>query len=497
MTIAQWLVEVAARDPDRVAVIVEDRRIAFSELVRDMDRLALWFDRQGLGPGDVVGLSVSDNYEHLVAYLALFRLGCPQVCLATFDPAEMRAGVARQCEVSAIVAESAALALPDRPVLVPDFAALLSDSPAQAGVLPTPDPDEVALLLPSSGTTGRPKIVPASQSQLLVMAPRYWEIATGMTGYFAASMEFGPARRHNLGTLILGRTVIMARKRELARPDRVCHELSVGMLSLNNMQARSLIDAAGGEASPLLPPETVFRVGGSALEPRLRDDILRIVTPNLYAAYGATEVYRISVAGPELHRQGHTGVGRPLSDTAVEILDDDGNPLPAGRVGQVRVRTPGMATGYYRDPEQTARAFRDGWYHTGDMGVLSEDGLLYLEGRIDDMMSLNSVNVFPREIETVIDSFPGVLECAAFPVRSPIHGDIPMAAVKAVPGTDLHALHLHCRAKLGIRAPRKLLAVSALPRNDAGKVVRRELARLFDPRRENAKTPVGTEQEKP
>ena len=112
------------------------------------------------------------------------------------------------------------------------------------------------------------------------------------------------------------------------------------------------------------------------------------------------------------------------------------------------------------------------------MGCLLPDGTLRIAGRGDDMMILGTLNIFPAEIERAAEGFRGVVECAAFPLRSAVHGDIPMLAAVTRDGFDAAALLAECRAKLGLRAPRKVVVVAALPRNAAGKVLRRELAAL-------------------
>ena len=123
-----------------------------------------------------------------------------------------------------------------------------------------------------------------------------------------------------------------------------------------------------------------------------------------------------------------------------------GAPLPAGETGLLRMRTPGMATRYLDDGEATARCFVDGWFQPGDMGRLLPDGTLRVEGRGDDMMILGTLNIFPAEIERAAEGFPGVADCAAFALRSAVHGDIPMLAVVAR------------------GAPRRRRAARALPR---------------------------------
>ena len=141
-----------------------------------------------------------------------------------------------------------------------------------------------------------------------------------------------------------------------------------------------------------------------------------------------------------------------------------------------------MVNGYYRNPAVTARNFRDGWFHTGDLGSFTPRGSLCLGGRLDDVMNLNGIKVYPAEIERVLESDPAVRTAAAFALRSDVHGEIPMAAVEwqgdAKP--DAAALLSRARALLGVRAPRRIVLVDALPRTSTGKVARRELARIAE-----------------
>jgi acyl-coenzyme A synthetase/AMP-(fatty) acid ligase len=142
-----------------------------------------------------------------------------------------------------------------------------------------------------------------------------------------------------------------------------------------------------------------------------------------------------------------------------------------------------MIDRYLDDQALTALTFRDGWFYPGDNGHMTADGSLVLEGRADDVMNLSGIKISPAELEAVAEAFPGVVECAALPIKSPVHGDIPVLAVATDGSVDLAALQQFCRARLGVRAPRKVFRVEQLPRNAAGKVAvpqLRELLKLND-----------------
>ena len=147
----------------------------------------------------------------------------------------------------------------------------------------------------------------------------------------------------------------------------------------------------------------------------------------------------------------------------------------------MRVRSECMTREYHRDPVATARHFKDGWFYPRDLASLSPGGALCLHGRADDMMNLNGIKIFPSEIERVLEAHPAVKAAAAFSRSSAALGDIPIAAVELHASVAIGAEELMAcaRERLGVRAPRKIIVLDALPRNAAGKVLKRELASLL------------------
>jgi acyl-CoA synthetase (AMP-forming)/AMP-acid ligase II len=148
----------------------------------------------------------------------------------------------------------------------------------------------------------------------------------------------------------------------------------------------------------------------------LRREVRRRMTPNLAIAYGSNEAWYVTRADAAEQIRFPDTVGLPYDGVDIEIVDDRGQALPAGEVGLVRVRGSGFARGYIDDPEATAKAFRDGWYYPGDLGVLSPEGALFLKGRADDMINYDGVKIYPADIEAALLDHPAVAEVAAFPV---------------------------------------------------------------------------------
>lgn len=459
------ILERAARHPDEICFVTEDRRISLGELASDIAGLAAWLEDEGFGPGHTVGLSIKDGYRHLVAALALMRIGTLHVALPTHEPQTYREELAARTKAVAVLAEGAQAALATVQTVIPDFGFKTSatkPSPAVAD-------DAVSIYLVSSGTTGRAKIVPFTQTQLYHQSLRSQWLARREVFYRPASIEHNIAKKHRLYSLLVGNVNLLVDPAQW-QIEEACRAFGVTMLGLSGAQARTLID--GAQRGRKLPAETHLRVGGSPISHATRAEILASVSPNLYVNYGTSEFGSIATAGPFHHRTPPDCLGRVRPGVKLEIVDDDDRALPAGKSGSIRLRGSGMATGYFDDAAASARAFRSGWFYPGDAGHMTEDGLLCFAGRSDDMFILASINIFPAEIERVVGGLPEVRECAAFSVKSPDFGDIPLVAV--VPKAPITADQIlsYAKSKLGLKAPRKVYVVNQLPRTSHGKIDR-------------------------
>ena len=196
----------------------------------------------------------------------------------------------------------------------------------------------------------------------------------------------------------------------------------------------------------------------------------------------------INTSNP-LHGERIAGsVGLPLTGPDVRVVDDNGQCLPQGEIGEIEVRGPNVFGGYWRLPEQTAGAFSaDGYFDTGDQGRFDANGYLYIVGRSKDMIISGGLNVYPKEIESELDELPGVVESAVFGVPHPDFGEAVMAAVIVRGDFDEVAVLQHLRGRLaGFKLPKRIVTLTDLPRNTMGKVQKSRLrdsyADAFDSR---------------
>ncbi len=301
----------------------------------------------------------------------------------------------------------------------------------------------------------------------------------GLIMHRQMSYDGNHAKRLTLRSLGTGGTEILSGSLREDGLVGLVARFGVQRVHLSPQRAEALLEEDGGRAAAAWPSVACVFTTGARIPQAFRRRFQAALRTALHVQYGTTEFGTASIAGPDDHEVHPDAAGPLLPGVEVEVLDDAGRALPPGEQGVLRFRRPeGVVAGYIDDPEATARAFRDGWFHPGDVGQLTPSGMLLVAGRQDDMMNLGAIKIFPAEIEAVAEGFPGLRECAAFALRSASHGDIPLLAAAGDEGFDSAALLAHCRARLGLRAPRKVIELPALPRNATGKVLRQDLAAL-------------------
>jgi len=345
-----------------------------------------------------------------------------------------------------------------------------------------PADDDLAVLLYTSGTSGRPKGVMLSHGNLAANVDqiRRWVDFTRGDVMFGVLPQF-----HSFGLtvltivpLTLGMRVVYAARFVPQRIVRALREhrptVFVAIPSMYNALLQ-VKDAAPDDFASLR-----YKVsGGEPLPDAVADRFRERFNVTINEGYGLTETAPVTNwCRPHEHRP-HS-VGRPLPGVEERIVDpESGRVLPHGQDGEVRIRGPNVMRGYFKLPDLTREAFdADGFFRTGDMGRFDADGHLYITGRIKEMLIVGGENVFPREIEEVLDRHPSVAASAVVGVQDPIRGEVPAAFVELREGQpfDADALVRWCREHLaGYKVPREIHHVDALPRSPTGKILRRQL----------------------
>ncbi|BBK36284.1 acyl-CoA synthetase [Allostella sp. ATCC 35155] len=462
------------------AVIHADRQVGYGALDSAVCRAAGWLAREGVRPGTVVALTLVDPLAYLLLSLTLLRMGAIQASLTPGTPPGMRADLLRLIRPAMTVTDAAAgtddpavLHLPD----IESWIEATGDVPAP----PFPDAEALAVLAVGSGSTGRPKVIPVRQRHLIARSLNDlagWPVAPGERVLILQAAGTLTHLARSLFALHAGATLVIAgdapRADRFAAIGELIDRHRIRHLHCTPPGAGLLVRAFQDATEPRFPDLRV-RIGAAIVGPRLRADVRRVLSPVLSINYGANEVGSIACGSPGLLHRHPEAVGRALPWNAVEIVDPDGRPVAPGTTGRIRVRGPAVVAEYLEDPQATAERFRDGWFYPGDIGMCTPDGAIHLAGRDDDMMILAGVNIFPAEIERLLEAHPAIDEVVVLAIPSPTFQDIPAAFVTTrAPVTESEILS-HARDRLGFRAPRQVHILDAMPRNAAGKIVRAEL----------------------
>lgn len=497
--------------PKREALVDGSRRITWRDLQNKVCRLAAVLRRAGVGPGDCVAQISPPCAAFPIAWLATSRIGAIWGGFSPCFSADELQGMLEECAPAALITD---LSTPhglhpdtyrtirdvsDRLALRltlgagpewqdPDFWETIeegTDPPADdVSSAETVEDDAPVLLLYTSGSTGRPLGVLHSHRSVLASAAREAELfGIGPDARFllhfpinhvAAVVEIGYCTLYAGGTLII---------RPKFSPDDVLNTIPAENVTvLGQIPAMyAMLFADPGFDLERLRGLRKYLYGSGIMSGDLLETLRALVgrfNAELVTGYGLSEFAGfVSASHPEdMHYPGFAG--RPFPDCETGIFDEAGQPVPEGQSGEIWLRGPSRMLGYLNQPGITRKRIdADGWFHTGDIGVL-RDGALEILGRRTEMFKNGGENVFPAEIEQVLEAHPAVLAAAVVAVPDPVFGEVAHAYVVPVPGRGLSAdaLQAHCAGRLApFKIPRRFYLEERLPLLSSGKVDRAAL----------------------
>jgi acyl-CoA synthetase (AMP-forming)/AMP-acid ligase II len=476
-TLAGELRAAAARYPKRTAVLDEHRSITYENLVRRTDRVARAL-HEGLGvrSGERVGLMCRNHGGMIELMVAITTVGADPVLVNTGLSGPQLASVMDQQEIRLLCHdlefEGAVAGLPAYVQLLP--LSMVDEIAASASPQPMAKPKRDArTIVLTSGTTGTPKgarrPVPPGLLPLTSLVSRI-PLNAGERMFISAPLF------HTWGLAALQLVVAMGGTAVLQRRfdprdtlEMIIHTKSTSLFVVPVMLQRLL------EIDPRPTSLQVVAASGSALSGGLATRFMNAYGDILYNLYGSTEASWASIATPDELRFAPGTAGRPPYGTDVRILDQDGNPVPVGQVGRIFVGNDMLFEGY---TSGATKEMRNGLLATGDLGHLNRNGLLFVDGREDDMIISGGENVFPLEVEDLLGRLPQVREVAVIGVPDDDFGQRLAAYVVLQPGVwlDAGAVREYVRQHLArFCVPRDVVFMDSLPRNATGKVVPRYL----------------------
>lgn len=450
---------------------VEERSAAFAEQLTEA----------GIGAGDVLGIMLPNSLELLIGLLAAWRVGAAATPInPTFTARELQ----YQLDDSGA---KALLALPGTETGLILFTPDSMHKTPSSSVNPREiTGDEVALLIYTSGSTGQPKGVMLDHNNLDAMSSQMVE-AFSLTENDHALLVLPLFHVNSLLVSFLSPIKAGAQTTVLERFAPQPFLDAIEQYRPTYFSAVPAIYARLAELPADVVPDVSslrFAICGAApVSKELLSTVEERFGLSLAEGYGLTEATCASCVNPIDGIRKPGTVGPALKGQTVAIMDPDGTLLPTGQRGEIVIQGPTVMRGYLGRPEATAEAVRDGWLHTGDVGILDEDGYLQIVDRIKDMIIRGGENLYPKEIEAYLAEHPDVLEAAVIGAPHEVLGEVPVAQVTLVPGSATTADDLieHCRVGLTkIKVPARIEIVDDLPRNPVGKVdkprMRREAA---------------------
>jgi len=463
----------AAAEPGRVAVAVDGEPMTHAELDDAASRVASWLARR-VRPGDRVLLAAAASAGFVRCYLGTLRAGAV-VVLANpgYTAGELGHLVADSGTVLAFADPSPARVLSGLGSLPTVRAADLPEGGRASDVVP--GPQDIALLAYTSGTTGKPKGVPLTHAQLAIsirsaMAAWRWSADDVLAHALPLYHQHGLSGLH--AALIAGGTVHIR-----SRFSPVDLVRTIGDGGATALFGVPTIYQALMAADVAVAPLRRLRLavcGSAPLNPALAERLAEVLGRVPLIRYGTTET-GLNVSNPLDDPRGDT-VGVPLPGVLARVWAADGEAEP-GADGEIQLRGPQVLAGYWHDPAATEAAFTpDGWFRTGDIGAVDPvTEHLRIRGRTKEMIITGGLNVYPREVEIVLEGHPSVAEAAVAGVPHERWGEQVTAWVvmRDGHGFDEGALIAYARARLaGYKCPKQVFQRAALPRNHVGKIVR-------------------------
>jgi long-chain acyl-CoA synthetase len=493
MNISQHVERAATFFPDKPAILFEGASLTYRDLNARIHRLATALTANGVGRGQCVALYLPNIPPFAICYLAAVRIGAIALSINSMYKSE---------ELNYILNDSGSVLIVTTGELLPNIP--LADCPTVKQVIvcegdpqghPTLDewlekasdqravaamnPNDPAVLLYTSGTTGFPKGAMLSHGNVVSNA---WATVhhAGYTRedrmilFLPMFHVFGQnfimnATFQAFSTLVLHRRFVPDRVLDSIRSDRVTMFFAVPTIYIGLLNMPLPDDALASiryefSAAATMPRE----ISGRWTE--------RFGRP-VFEGYGLTECSPFACYNHDFrHKFG--SVGTPIENTEIRIMDTDDNELPLGQWGEICIKGPGVMQGYWNKPDETRQALANGWLHSGDIGMMDDEGYVFIVDRVKDMINVSGFKVWPAEVEQFLYKHPAVQEVAVYGLPHPEKGEMVVAAMvlKEDAKATSEEIIAYCRSHMAAyKAPAQVDFVSELPKSATGKILKRTL----------------------
>ena len=502
LNLSHFLELTARQSPDKAAVTLDGEVLTFSDVHAGAQRVARLLESRGIGRGDQVAMVVPNAPLFPVLYYGILRAGATAVPLnvlckapeiqyhladseakAAFvwhtclDPARRAFEDADACSHLFVAGGDAAEYTPVGEHLAP----LLAEIPPESDLVETM-PDDTAVILYTSGTTGRPKGAELTHFNMFFNAYYAWhhimyvqpdDVVLGVLPLFHS---FGQTCVMN-AAFMAGATVALAPTFSPDATMALIQREKVSVIAMVPTMYFYLLNVRHAEQYDLSSLHTAVS-GGSSLPVETLHAFQERYGVGILEGYGLSETSPAAAFNVKGRPCKPGSIGLPIWGTQMRVMREDGTFADVGEVGEIVIRGHNVMKGYYKCPAATREVIVDGWFHTGDLARMDEDGYFFIVDRKKDLIIRGGANVYPREVEEVLYGHPAVLEAAVVGVPDDALGERVKAYVvlKADAQATRRDLDAHCRDRLaGFKCPRSFEFMASLPKGPTGKILKREL----------------------
>ena len=468
-----------------IALKYKNQDISYSQMHDQVMRFKKYFQDQGIGQGENVGLFCHNSAEFIYAYFAIVSLGSVVVPINfMLTPREVSFIVEDAGIKNLVTKQHIDLAQEINQMVLAEFLPLLPDLvvTADSGELAF-DQKKECVIIYTSGTTGFPKGAVLSFENIISNAGAIGEVlqmsekdnslcVLPMFHSFAWTVAV-------MAALLKGACVtIMA----AFLPKDVINTIrEQGVTVVCGVPAMYNYYVSLGTAEDFAGIR-VFVSGGASLPVEIMNQFRQKIGKPIMEGYGLSEASPVVTMNP-LSRGKIGSIGMPLAGIEIRIVDADGQDLPPGKIGELITRGPNVMKGYFHLPEETEKAVVDGWLHTGDLAYADEDGYYFIVDRLKDIIIVGGLNIYPREIEEIIYQYPGIREAAVIGINDPVRGEIVSAYIVLQEDAEFVKKDFKSFLQKNLahyKLPKKIIQLAELPKNATGKIMKKELKQQGD-----------------
>lgn len=475
-----FLQNTVAQYPEDTAFIYNDKTMTYREYLTRVENVAARLQAENLGSGARIALLLKNSFAYAISFFGALHSGASIVLLNPLLRVREMEYIFGDSEISAVIADPEAAKEAEKTpqagkIRIIQSSELLawSETPGK----PSPvDPSGERIILYTSATTGKPKGVNYTGEKLAAMAERLplprenvWLTALPLFHIFGLTVAF-------LGPVLIGGTMVLMERFRAPEAFELLNRHQVTFFPLVPTMLGYLL----AEPNPPRVPSLQLLIAGGAALPEYMvikwyEKFNGPLDPVLLQGYGLTEGPPVATLNTLTFLKPGS-VGQPLTGVELQVVDEQGRPLPSGKVGQLVIRDRSVSTGYMNQEEANRATFRNGWCQTGDCGYIDDDGFIYIVGRDKDMIIKGGYNIYPAEIEDVLLKHPKIKDAAVVGVPDPVKGELVQAFLVLKQEVSEEELIAYCRENLAAyKVPNQFKYREDLPRGATGKVLKRLL----------------------